>query len=96
MEDESYVTGYVDEFADVVMVELKMFEAEKVLDIPQITGNEVIHSDNVKSFADEAVAEVGPQEPCCTGDQYALFGHDIEGYCLIGFWLSAGARPMLS
>jgi hypothetical protein len=79
VEDESYVAGNVDKFAYVVVVEFKMLQPEKVLDIPEVTGDEVVHSDNVKSFADETIAEMGPQESCCTGDQYALFGHDIEG-----------------
>jgi hypothetical protein len=57
-----------------------MFEPEKVLDIVKITGDEVVHADDMVSFADETVAKMGPQEPCCTGDQYALFAHKIENY----------------
>jgi hypothetical protein len=75
----------MDEFADVVVIEFEVLEPKKVFDIPQITGDEVVHADDKVSFADEAVAEVRTQEPCCTGDQYALFTHHIEGIYLFGF-----------
>ena len=75
MEDVSKLTGNVNEFAYIVVIKFKLFELEEVLDIPEITGNKVIHPDDVVTFGDKAVAEVGSEEPCCAGDQYTLFAH---------------------
>lgn len=47
---------------------LKVFEFEKVLDIFQITGNEVVHADDVEAFFDKAVAEMGAEEARSAGN----------------------------
>jgi hypothetical protein len=68
----------MDEFADVVMIKFEVFQFKEVFDIPEIAGDEIVHADDMVSFPDEAVTEVGPQESCCTGDQYALFAHGLD------------------
>ena len=43
---------------NVVMVKFKIFEWEEVLDVAQITGDEVIHSNHMKPFLDEPVTKM--------------------------------------
>jgi hypothetical protein len=55
MQDVIQIARYMDEGGNIVMIEFKILQFEKVFNILQISGNEIIHSDYLKSFFDEAV-----------------------------------------
>ena len=48
-----------NKFGNIVMIKLESFELEKMLNVTKAAGNKIIHSDNLISFFDETVAEVG-------------------------------------
>jgi len=52
------MTGNTDEFGDIMMKKLKFPELEKMLDIIQIAGYQVIHTDDMEPFPDEPVAKM--------------------------------------
>ena len=68
-------SGNMDEFRYIVVVELELPEFEQVFDIPEVSGNEVIHTDDIITFLDEPVAQVRTQEAGCTRDEYSLSIH---------------------
>jgi hypothetical protein len=57
---------YVNEFGDIMVVELKLLQFEKVLDVGQISCDEVIHGDYMVAFFYKAVTKVGTQKSCST------------------------------
>ena len=96
MQDIAELAGNMDEFTHVMMIEFKMFQLEKVFDIPEIAGDEVIHTNDMVTFGDKAVAEMGSEETRCAGDQYTLFAHGVGFMVFFYFAGLAGARPTLS
>jgi hypothetical protein len=52
-------TRHVYELGDIMVIEFKIFQLEKMFDIPQITRHQVIHGYNIISFLNEPVAEMG-------------------------------------
>ena len=58
MKDIIYRPRNVNKFGNIVMIKLKLFQFEKVLDICQITCNEVIHSNYIVSFFNKAIAQM--------------------------------------
>lgn len=73
MQDIVQFTRNVDELGDIMMIELELFQFEQVFDIAEVTGDEIVHPDHMKTFFDKTVAEMGTQESCCTGNEYSLF-----------------------
>jgi 3-hydroxyacyl-CoA dehydrogenase len=62
---------HMDEVADVLVEELELLQREKVLEVPQVAGDEIVHPDHFIAFADEAIAEVRTEEAGGAGDQDA-------------------------
>jgi S-adenosylmethionine synthetase len=58
----------VDEFRDVVVVELKIRQGKEVLDVFELARNEVIHANDMTTVVDKALAKVGTQKAGCAGD----------------------------
>jgi hypothetical protein len=58
MQDIIQIAGYVNESADIVMIEGELSEGKEVLDVSDIAGKEVVHTDNRVAFLNEAVAKV--------------------------------------
>jgi hypothetical protein len=50
----------MDEFAHVMVIEFEMLQLEKVFDVAEIAGDQVVHPDDVVAFFDEPVAEMRP------------------------------------
>ncbi len=69
MQDVVQVARYVDEFRDVVVVVFELLEGEQMGNIVQVAGQEVVHTDDLISFADKAVAQVRAQKAGRAGDQ---------------------------
>jgi hypothetical protein len=46
----------VDKLTDIMMIEFEIFQLEEMFNISQITGDEIVHSDDMVSFFDEPVA----------------------------------------
>ena len=57
------------------MMKLKIFKWKQVLDILDLTRDEVIHCDDVIAFLNEAVAKMGAQEACGAGNQDSGLSH---------------------
>ena len=63
----------VDVLGDVVADELKI-ERAQVSDIVQITGNEIVDTDDGISASEKRFAEMGSDEAGCAGDDDACHG----------------------
>jgi hypothetical protein len=50
-----------------MVVELKVFQLKKVLDIAQVAGYQVIHSYDMIAFFDKPVTKMRTQKACRTG-----------------------------
>ena len=48
----------MDEFADIVVIEFELFQFEEVFDIPKVTGDQVIHADDMVAFGNESVTQM--------------------------------------
>jgi hypothetical protein len=48
----------MDEFGDVVVVELKISQGEEVLNIFKLPGNEVVHANDVIAVFDKTIAQM--------------------------------------
>jgi hypothetical protein len=55
MQDIIQVARYMNELGNIMMIKLELLELEQVFNIAQITGDQVIHRDNVKTFFDKPV-----------------------------------------
>src|ERR1044072_1454427 len=71
------LSGDKNKFGNIVVKKFKIFEMKKMLDIFQIAGDEIIHSNNGKSFFDKPVAKVRSEKSGGTGDEYAFFCHNV-------------------
>ena len=59
MKDVIQLTGNVNELGHIMVVEFKFLQLEKVLDIPEITRDEVIHRNHLVTFLNKPVAQMG-------------------------------------
>jgi S-adenosylmethionine synthetase len=48
----------MDEFRDVVVVELKIGQGKEVLDVFELAGNEVVHANDVVAVFDKTIAQM--------------------------------------
>lgn len=48
---------------------------EKMFDVTKVTGDQIVHRDNMKSFFNEAVTKVGSQKSRTAGYEYTFFIH---------------------
>jgi S-adenosylmethionine synthetase len=48
----------VDEFRDVVVVELKIGQSKEVLDVFELARNEVVHANDVVTVFDKTIAQM--------------------------------------
>ena len=72
MQDIIEFTWHKNKPGNIVMIELEIFELEKMFDVAQTAGDEIIHADNLAAFFDETVAEVGAEKARCTCNQDSL------------------------
>jgi hypothetical protein len=57
------IAGDKDEIGDIVADERKPFMSGQMGQVLSITGDEIIHPDDLVALGDQAVAEVGTQKP---------------------------------
>ncbi len=76
MQDIIEMPRYVNELGNIMMIKLKFLQFEEVLYITQVTGNEVIHPDNMVSFLNKAVAQMRPEKTGRTRNQYSFCCHN--------------------
>src|ERR1700753_1845031 len=77
MQDIIQRAGDMDELGNVMVVELKFLEGEKMPDITQITRNKVIHTNHMIPFLYTAVAQVRTQETGGAGYKHSFLAHAI-------------------
>ena len=75
MQDIFQVTRYMNKLAHVVVMKLKFSQWKQVLDVSQITCNEVVHGDDMVPFFQKALTQVTSQEAGCACNQYSFFAH---------------------
>jgi len=46
----------MDEFTHIVVIKFKIGQFEKVLNISEISGDQIIHGNHMKAFFDKSVA----------------------------------------
>ena len=61
-EEYNPVTGNMNEFGNIMMIKFKLFQFEKMFNIFQITGDQIIHANNMITFFDKTVAKMRAQE----------------------------------
>lgn len=49
----------MDKLGDIMMVELKIGQMEKMFNIAKISSHEVVHSDDMKALINKMVAKMG-------------------------------------
>ena len=54
-------------------MELEVLAAEQVLDVGQVARDEVVHGNDMVTFRQKPVAEVGAQKAGAAGNEYAFF-----------------------
>ena len=73
MQDVFDLARHMHELGDVMVVKFKVLPWEQMLNIGNASGEQIVHSDNVVSFFEEAVAEVRSNKACGSGDKYSFF-----------------------
>src|SRR5438105_3370765 len=76
MEDVVEGPLHLDEMRHVVVHEREARMVLQVGDILPITGDQVVHADDIESLLDEAIAEMGAEEACSAGDEDSWHGED--------------------
>jgi hypothetical protein len=54
------------------VVELKVFVPHEVLDVAHIPRYKIVHPQDPVAFGNEAVAEMTPEESCCSSNEGAF------------------------
>ena len=86
MEDVVQRPAHVDVLRDVLVDEREIRHRQQMLDVPHVACDEVVHGDDLEAVTHEPFTQVGAQEACASGDQYA--------FCRIHVVVGLG-RPML-
>jgi hypothetical protein len=50
--------GHIDKFTDIVVGKLKPLQMKQMLDVSQVTRNQVVHPNDVKTFFDKPFAKM--------------------------------------
>jgi hypothetical protein len=48
----------VDEFRNVVVVKLELFQGKQMLDVFQASSDQIVHRDNMVAIFDEAITQM--------------------------------------
>jgi hypothetical protein len=64
----------MNELGHIMMIKLEMLMRKEMLDVFQITGDEIIHANDIVTFLDESIAQMRPQKSGSTGNKHALHG----------------------
>ena len=68
----------MNEPRNIMVVKFKTFERKQVLYVFEVTGDEVVHTDNAVALGDKSVAEVRAQKTRGTGNKNALHESGCE------------------
>ena len=60
------------EFGDIMVIELESVFTEKMIDVLQVSSDEVIHAYDMIAILQESITEVRAEEACRSGDEYAF------------------------
>ena len=52
------MSGHMHKFGNIVVIKFKILQLKKVLNIFKVTGNKIIHGQNVVSFANKSIAQM--------------------------------------
>ena len=69
MKDIIKFAGDMNEPGHIMMIKFKLFELEQVLNIPEITRDQIIHGNHLVAFANKPVAKMRTQETGASGNQ---------------------------
>jgi len=67
------IVGQEDVVRDIVLDELVVFVAGKMLDVGGGAGEKIVNADDAESFGKEAIGEVRAEEPCGAGNHCGAF-----------------------
>jgi hypothetical protein len=62
-------------FGHIVVVIFEIGQLKQVLNIPQITRDEVIHGNNMEILLNKPIAQMRTEKPGTSGNQYPLSIH---------------------
>ena len=69
VKDEVDLARQINEIADIVLDEMKVLVAGEMLDVGDVSGEQVVHPDHLMSLAQQPVGEVRPEEAGAPGDE---------------------------
>jgi hypothetical protein len=72
MQDVIQPSGHMDKLGDIVVVKFKILLPEKVFDIAQRSGKQIIHRHHLVAFRHKPVTQMRPKESSGSGDQNSL------------------------
>jgi hypothetical protein len=52
----------MNELGNVMVVKFKLRQFEKMLDVFEVSSNQVVHCDNVKTLFDKTITQMRPQK----------------------------------
>ena len=58
MQNIIQLPGYMNELGNIVMIKFKILQLEKMLNILQVAGDQVIHADHTISFTNKPIAKM--------------------------------------
>ena len=72
MQNISQFSRHVHKRRHVVIIEFKVGMLKEVFNVSQVTGNKVVHSDDMKPFLEKPVAKVRSQKASAAGNENSL------------------------
>src|SRR5688572_23643569 len=76
MQNVLQLSRYVNKGRDIMIVKFEISILEKVFDIFQISGDKVIHGDDVETLLKKPVAKMRTEKTSAPCNQYPFFSHE--------------------
>jgi hypothetical protein len=72
VKDVVYLSRYVDKFGYIMIVKSKLLAREEMLDVAQITCQQVVHAYYFIAFGKEAVTKMRAEKASSAGNEYTF------------------------
>lgn len=69
------LAGDVNEFCNIMVIKLELFQLEQMLDVAEIAGDQVVHRDHMKTFLDEPITQMRTEKSGAARDEYFFSCH---------------------
>jgi hypothetical protein len=65
----------MNELADIVMIETELFQREQMLNVLDITRDQIVHADHLIALFNKSITEVRTEEAGGTGHENSFLAH---------------------